>query len=81
MKTLYDPDAPKKPTNVSVNSDLLARSRDLGINLSAALERALREQLAQAQALEWSEENQAAIQAYNDFVEQHGCFGEEFRSF
>lgn len=81
MQDLYDPEAPKKPTNVSVNSDLLAKSRDSGINLSAALERALREQLAQAQAEEWSEENQAAIQAYNEFVEQHGCFGEEFRSF
>lgn len=81
MKNLYDPEAPKKPTNVSVNSELLAKSRDLGINLSAALERALREQLKQAQAEEWSEENKAAIQAYNDFVEQNGCFGDEFRSF
>ena len=81
MQDLYDPEAPKKPTNVSVNRDLLAKSRDLGINLSAALERALREQLTEAQAEEWSEENQAAIQAYNEFVEQHGCFGEEFRSF
>lgn len=81
MQRLYDPEAPKKPTNVSVNSDLLSKSRALDINLSAALERALREQLAQAQAAQWAEENKTAIRAYNDVVEQHGCFGDEFRPF
>ncbi len=81
MQPLYDPEAPRKPTNVSVNSDLLSKSRALNINLSATLERALREQLAQARAAEWAAENKAAIQAYNDFVERHGCFGDEFRPF
>ena len=35
MQPLYDFEAPKKATNLSLNSDLLKRSRALNINLSA----------------------------------------------
>jgi post-segregation antitoxin (ccd killing protein) len=38
--------APKRAANVSVRSDLLAAAREAGVNLSAALERALIEELA-----------------------------------
>ncbi|BBA36975.1 acetoacetyl-CoA synthase [Methylocaldum marinum] len=81
MRTLYDVNAPKKPTNLSINSDLLAKARALNINLSATLEQALRQQLAECEADKWADENRAAIDAYNSFVEQHGCFGDEFREF
>ena len=46
MAELYDTAAPKKAANLSVNSDLLRRTRELNINLSATLERALKEELA-----------------------------------
>jgi len=81
MHHLYDDNAPKKATNLSVNSDLLARTRALKINLSATLEHALEEELAKAEAKKWAEENKAAIKSYNTFVEEHGCFGDEFREF
>ena len=81
MHRLFDENAAKKPTNLSVNSDLLAKARALKINLSATLEQALESQLAQAEAAKWAEENKAAIQAYNDFVDENGCFGDEFRAF
>ncbi len=42
MQPLYDSEAPKKATNLSLNSDLLKRSRELNINLSATLEQALK---------------------------------------
>ncbi len=32
-------------------------------------------------ANQWAEENRSAIQKYNEFIEQHGCFGDEFREF
>ncbi|HDZ46976.1 hypothetical protein LCGC14_0155350 [marine sediment metagenome] len=79
MAALYNTAAPKKAANLSVNSDLLQKSRALNINLSATLERALREELAKYEASQWVEENRAAITSYNEFVEQHGCFGDEFR--
>jgi len=81
MQALYDLKAPKKLTNLSLNSDLLKKSRALNINISATLEQALKEKLKHIEAKKWAEENKNAIKAYNDFVEQNGCFGDEFREF
>lgn len=81
MQNLYDHNAPKKPTNLSVNSDLLSKTRAMNINLSATLEQALSKELAQVEAAKWAQDNKAAINAYNNFVEEHGCFGDEFREF
>jgi len=81
MQELYDTSAPKKATNLSINSDLLKRTRSININLSATLELALREQLAKAEAEKWKKENKKAIKAYNKFIEEHGCFSDEFKSF
>jgi len=81
MQPLYDTHAPKKATNLSLNSDLLVKAKDLKINLSATLEQALKEKLAEQEAENWAKENKKAIQAYNEFVEENGCFGDEYRSF
>jgi toxin CcdB len=43
MKSVYDPEAAKKATNLTVNSDLLAKAKELKINVSATLETALSE--------------------------------------
>lgn len=81
MQPIYDVEAPKKPTNLSLNSDLLKKSKALNINLSATLEQALRDKLAQVESDVWLKENKNAIKAYNEFVDKHGCFGDEYRSF
>ena len=81
MQHLYDENAPKKPTNLSINSDLLSKIRTLKINLSAELEQALENKLVHAEANKWVKENKAAIKAYNQFVDEHGCFGDEHRKF
>ena len=47
MEALYDVQAPKKATNLSVNSDLLNRARSLNINLSSTFEAALKQVLAE----------------------------------
>jgi len=77
----YNTQAPKKPTNVSINSDLLQKAKDLKINLSATLEHALAEQLRNEQRAQWLRENAGAIQAYNQFVETNGTFGDSVRKF
>ena len=81
MQTLYNFEAPKKATNLSLNSDLLKKSRALNINLSATLEQALKDKLKSVEAKKWQQDNKNAIHAYNDFVEENGCFGDEFRDF
>lgn len=72
---------PKRATNVSVRSDLLAAAREAGVNLSAALERALTEELAATKRKKWREENREAIRAYNEHVEKHGVLSDDVRSF
>lgn len=81
MEPLYDYLAPKKATNLSVNSNLLKKCRELNINLSAVLEQALKEKLAKNKAGKWREENKKAIKSYNEFVDKYGCFGEEYKEF
>lgn len=72
---------PKRATNVSVRSDLLAAAREAGVNLSATLERALIEEVAEARRRKWREDNREAIAAYNEHVEKHGSFSDDVRTF
>lgn len=81
MLPIYDSHAPKKATNLSINSDLLNKAKALDINLSAALEQALAQLLKQRQQEQWLKENRTAIAAYNQDVEAHGAFGDALRSF
>jgi len=50
MQQIYDTNAPKKPINLSVNSDLLNKAKALKINLSATFEAALLNELKAALA-------------------------------
>lgn len=81
MLPLYDSQAPKKATNLSINSDLLTKAKELDINLSAALEQALAQLLKQHQQEQWLKDNREAIAAYNQDVEKHGAFSDGLRSF
>ena len=81
MNTYFDQSAPKKPTNVSINSDLLEKAKSLKVNLSATLEAALSEVVARRQAELWREENQEAIAAYNAMVAEPGLFADDERTF
>lgn len=78
---LYDPDAPKKSTNLSVNSDLLRQAKELRINLSKALEQRLSEILMEKRRLQWQEENRDAIEEYNRHIEARGVFSNGLRGF
>ena len=80
MKT-FNPQASKKPTNLSINSDLLSKAREMNINLSATLENELARQLKIKQRELWLQENAKAIQTYNDFVENEGVFSDGIRNF
>lgn len=81
MNIAYDIHAPKKPTNVSINSDLLARARILKINVSATLETALADVVAARQRELWREENHPAIEAYNRMVDENGVAADSLRTF
>ncbi len=81
MRKIYDTNAPKKPANLSINSDLLNEAKLLKINLSATLEAALLNELKAARRDLWLAENKEAIDACNELAESHGLFADKHRVF
>lgn len=63
---------PRKSTSLSLDADLIARAKNAGVNLSRAAEAGIKDQLRQAEADRWEEENKDAIEAYNRRVENDG---------
>lgn len=78
---LFNPQAPKRATNLSVNSDLLRQARELDINLSAAFEETLSALVVEKKQQAWLEKNKQAIELYNQQVEANGVFGDSLRAF
>ena len=81
MNALFDPKAPKRAVNVSVNQDLLRQAKALGINLSQAIEGQLERLVREAAAKAWVEENREAIQKRREWVERHGLWSDGLRLF
>lgn len=81
MRSIYQADAPKRPVNLSLNSDLLAMGKELGLNLSSVAEEALAYAVRARLAERWLEENRDAIEAYNQRVERQGVFSDGLRAF
>lgn len=67
--------------SLRVDSELLEKARELGINLSATLEEALAAEVGNRKREIWLEENREAISAYNEHVAQHGVFSTGLRGF
>jgi antitoxin CcdA len=77
----FDTSAPKKATNLSINSDLLRQAKELNINLSKQVEGYLSELVRKAKEQQWLAENAEAIAAYNERVERDGLPLAQYRSF
>ena len=78
---VYDTSAPRKPTNLTVNSDLLRRAKERKINVSSVLEAALAEELRLREQAEWKQETKEAIDTYNKKVREVGLFSDGMRTF
>ena len=81
LRPIYNINAPKKPTNLSVNSDLLHEAKALKINLSATFEVALLNELKAARRDKWIAENKQAIDTCNKLANTHGLFADKHREF
>ncbi|MBA8841130.1 type II toxin-antitoxin system CcdA family antitoxin [Ochrobactrum sp. RH2CCR150] len=71
----------KRATNLSIDSELLAEARRHKINISRAAELGIAQAVAAAKATRWKEENRAAIQSSNAYVEANGLPLERYRQF
>ncbi|EKO3660588.1 type II toxin-antitoxin system CcdA family antitoxin [Vibrio metschnikovii] len=81
MRNSYSTQAPKKATNLTLNSELLAEAKRLNINLSATMEKALEKEVKQRLKTEWLEQNAEAINVCNELTENHGLFSDSYRVF
>lgn len=81
VTAIYNPNAPKKSANLSINSDLLQQAKELKINLSKSLEEALAEKIIEQKERMWLRENKSAIDDYNQRVQKLGVFSNGLRRF
>ncbi len=67
-----DPASFKTPTNLSLDAAVVAEAKALGVNLSQACERGLRERVREVREQAWLAENADAIASSNAYFEEHG---------
>ena len=81
--TTFNPSSPtpKKATNLTLRSSLLAEARELKINISQAAEAGITKAIAEKRAAIWQKENKKAIESSNAYVEKHGLPLEKYRMF
>ena len=71
----------RKPTNLSLDANLLIEAKALKVNLSRAAEDGVRSAVAAAKAEQWMAENDSAIQSSNAYVDKHGLPLDRYRQF
>jgi antitoxin CcdA len=76
---LADRSPRKRAVNVFVDSELIDEARRLRINLSDTLERRLRMIVKAEQEKRWREENGAAIDSINSFIDRNGLLASRLR--
>lgn len=70
-----------RPTNVTLNASLVDEAKELGVNISLAAASGLEGAVAKKRAERWLEENAAALDSYNRYVEKNGLPLEKLRLF
>jgi antitoxin CcdA len=71
----------RKSTNVTLPPEVLERAKELGINLSRASERGVREEIQEAEARRWADDNAELVAAYSAMVERDGLPLAKYRTF
>ncbi|MBV1824955.1 type II toxin-antitoxin system CcdA family antitoxin [Komagataeibacter oboediens] len=76
----YDRSAPRRPVNLSLNTDLLAQVREVTPNLSATVEILLGDYLQSARQQREDEQRKldGVIDVVNDLHARHGFLSDEF---
>lgn len=73
--------ARKRPTNLSLNPDLVDEARRLEVNISEACERGLAHEVKKAREAKWLEENLPELEAWNEWVRENGIPYAQYRQF
>jgi antitoxin CcdA len=78
---LHFENAPKKATNLSLNSKVLEAARDLGMNISQTVDTLLSDEVKRRYWESWNERNKDAMNAYNARIAKHGLPLAKYRTF
>ncbi len=78
---LHFDNAPKKATNLSLNSKVLEAAREMGINISQTVDALLADEVKRLYWEKWREDNRAGFAAYNERVAKDGIWGAKYRTF
>ncbi|RDE04845.1 type II toxin-antitoxin system CcdA family antitoxin [Sphingomonas aracearum] len=73
--------AKRRPVNLSLDTGIVAAAREVGINLSQVSEAAIRTATRKEQERRWQEENRAAMESSNAWVEKNGLPFAKYRMF
>ncbi|MFT3780201.1 MAG: type II toxin-antitoxin system CcdA family antitoxin [Ottowia sp.] len=73
--------APKKATNLSLNSKVLEMAREMGMNISQTVDELLAAEVKRRYWERWNEENKEAVAAYNARIAKEGLPLAKYRSF
>ena len=71
----------RKATNISIDAQVVADAKALGLNISKACERGLVTEIAAVRGERWLAENVGALEAWNVWIEENGLPLEEYRQF
>ncbi len=63
---------PRKPTNLSLDSELLKEAKSLGINVSRSAEAGIAAAVKRHKQEQWLKENADALASSNAYVEANG---------
>ncbi len=75
----HDVKAAKRTVSLTINSDLYAQAKQLGINASQIAEEALSQEVARRKAERLQAEIRQDLEATSSYIEKHGSFAEMVR--
>lgn len=73
----YNTNAPRRPVNLTVNSELVKMVRSEKANLSSLFEQSMITFLSERELTRWKEENKDAFDSYNRMIAERGSVSEE----
>jgi post-segregation antitoxin (ccd killing protein) len=76
----FDPNAPKQTVSITLNSDLYAKAKSVGINASKVAEQAIADEYAKRRKEALLKELRQDLAAVERYEEQHGSFPELVRA-
>ena len=79
-RPLFEPKAPKQTVSITLNSDLYAKAKGIGINASRIAEEALAREYAERGKKALTAELELDLAAVESYADVHGSFAELARA-